>query len=72
MDYGDRQERAEYLVKRLRENPTLTLKGQSITAGELADEIEGMTVRGRGFVAVAGIVQTAMANDPEWFQEGRS
>jgi len=74
MNYGDRQERAEYLVNRFRTSPTAkpwtdNVTGKTYSPAELADEIENMTHVGRSIVAVAGIVFTAIANDPEFFKK---
>lgn len=56
MNYGDRQERALFLVKNLRANPDQTTKVNGMSRKELADHIENMTEEGRTFVAVAGFV----------------
>lgn len=68
MDYGDRQTRAEMLVKSFRKQgdkvyPLQGYQGRtSITGAEMADEIEKMTPVGRNIVAVAGLVIEAARN----------
>jgi hypothetical protein len=56
MNYGDRQERALFLIKNLRENPDQTTQINGMSRKELADHIENMTETGREVVAVAGLV----------------
>ena len=56
MDYGDRQERALFLIKNLRENPDQTTKVLGMSRKELADHIENMTEIGKEVLAVAGLV----------------
>lgn len=64
MDYGDRQERAEYLVKILRERGNEVVDiATSRTGNDLAQNIEDQTEEGHTLVAVAGLVFHAMAND---------
>ncbi len=70
MDYGDRQTRAEGLVKMFRAQPRATFpwRDRSYTGAEIADEIEGMTEFGRTLVAVAGFVIEAINRTPEFFR----
>lgn len=56
MDYGDRQERALFLIKNLRSNPDQTTKVNGMSRKELADHIENMTEKGQEIVAVAGLI----------------
>lgn len=72
MNYGDRQSRAEVLVKafRARGSETHDWKGRAFTGAEIACEIEGMTDLGRSLVAVAGFVLHAMQTTPEFFARG--
>jgi hypothetical protein len=70
MDYGERRDRAERLVRILRENPDMkpyknVTTGQVYSPAEVADEIENMTLVGKTLVAVAGLVECALVNDPE-------
>jgi hypothetical protein len=71
MDYGDRQARAEMLVKAFRARGSKTIRsprGQILTCEAVAVEIEGMTDLGRDLVAVAGLVLHAMQATPEFFE----
>lgn len=67
MNYGQRQERAELLVKAFRNmavtEPNGTFKGRSYA--EWADEIERQTVDGRDLVYHAGLILRALASRPE-------
>lgn len=69
-DYGERQPRVNYLLKRLRRlPPDEVLKGSNLKASEAISEIEEGTLRGRSIVATAGLVFQAMAATPERFQK---
>jgi hypothetical protein len=72
MDYGDRQQRAEYLIKRFRSEPSKIYrdwKDVFYTYAQIADDIENMTEFGRTIVAVAGLVSYAMNATPEFFKD---
>jgi len=63
MDYGDRQDRANLLIKLLREKAKAGSDiiyddklGNKYTASEVADNIENQTSLGKQLVAVAGFV----------------
>jgi hypothetical protein len=74
MNYGDRQDRALYLIKTLRARPNQNeiiyhgylIGADRLNAGtpysvkEIADNIEQQTELGQELVAVAGIVFTAL------------
>jgi len=62
MNYDDRQERAEMLVKTFRGHglKIFDLNGKSYTGNRVADEIENMTDLGKNLVAIAGIVLHAI------------
>jgi hypothetical protein len=62
MNYGDRQERALFLIKNLRENPDQTTVVNGMTRKKLADHIENMTETGKEIVAVAGLVLPVIMN----------
>ena len=65
MDYGDRQERALYLIKLFREKGSeIVDKLKNRTGNEIAQEIEDQTDEGTFTVAVAGLMFQAMINDP--------
>lgn len=74
MDYGERQDRAKFLVKQLRGmaavDPTKVLhkdwRGVPYTASDMADAIENHTDVGTATVAVAGLVFLAMGATPEF------
>jgi hypothetical protein len=68
MDYGDRQERAEILVRTFRAQGSKIIQGSSLTGEQVANEIENMTEYGKSIVAVAGLVLHAMATTPEFFE----
>ncbi len=72
MNYGDRQERAEAVVRALRQSPTpdrdFLIGKRSFTAGQMANEIEAMTEDGQACVAMAGLVLHAIASTPEFFK----
>lgn len=69
-DWGDRQQRVDYLLKRLRSlPPDKVIKGGTLTASEMISAIENGTLDGRGFVATAGFVFQAMAATPERFRK---
>ncbi len=70
MDYGDRQDRALYLIKRFREagdngKAYTDYKGRVYTPAQMADEIEQETDLGKTMLAVAGIVFAATSRDPD-------
>lgn len=68
-DYGERQPRVDYLLKKLRRfPPDKVLKGVNLKASEAISEIEQGTLRGRSIVATAGLVFQAVAATPERFQ----
>jgi hypothetical protein len=67
MDYGDRQERAEMLIKTFRAQGSKIIQGSILTGEQVADEIENMTEYGKNLVAVAGLVLHAIAITPEFF-----
>ena len=70
MDYGDRQDRAEIIVKLFRERAnTKPYPKSNHTYGQMADEIENMTELGREVVAVAGFVFQAFGSTPEFFSK---
>jgi hypothetical protein len=66
MDYGDRQERALYLVKCCREHPDQKgtiyrdYQKRAYTASELADAIENQTDVGVNLVAMTGLISSAL------------
>jgi len=66
MNYGERQERAIYLVKLLRQNgeKMFSVSTGTATGNEIAQAIEDETDDGKSFVAIAGIVLQALKNDP--------
>ena len=74
MDYGDRQERALFLVNRLRESQhqdrvyTSNTDGKIYTPADIADEIEKETELGKEILAIAGLVFHAMRATPEFFE----
>jgi hypothetical protein len=61
MDYGERQERAEFLVKTLREHPDRVWRDK--TFAEMASEVENQTDAGRTLVAISGLVLTALLSN---------
>jgi hypothetical protein len=61
MDYGERQERAEFLVKALREHPDRMWRDK--TFAEMADEIENQTDDGRTLVVISGLVLAALLSN---------
>jgi hypothetical protein len=71
-DWGERQERADYLLKILHKDPDriakFPLDHRQYTYAEVADHIERGTVVGREVMAVAGIVLQAMSATPEFFK----
>ena len=67
MDYGDRQERAEWLLEVMEKNNPDPHKiiytdwhGQEYTAEQLAEHIECQTDLGTTLVAVAGLIIQAL------------
>lgn len=69
-DYGDRQPRVDYLLKKLRAlPPEKVLKGVNLKVSDVVFEIEKGTLQGRSIVATAGLVFQAMAATPERFQK---
>lgn len=63
MDYGERQERAEMLVKHFREQgDEVLLNGR--TGDQIAQDIEDQNDEGRTTVAIAGLVLFAKSQDP--------
>lgn len=69
MDYGDRQKRAELLVKWFRaDGDKVVNPNTGETGNELAQHIEDQTERGKEVVAVAGFVFQAVARDPNLVQ----
>jgi hypothetical protein len=66
MDYGERQDRAEMLVKALRAAPNKTevvwtdWYGEEYTARRIAEHIEDQSEYGVSIVAIAGFVLQAM------------
>lgn len=76
MDYGDRQERAEMLIKVFRskgqEKFPNVMPGRELSGEEVASEIENMTPLGKSLVAVAGFVIQAMSSTPEFFGKNAS
>jgi hypothetical protein len=71
-DYGDRQERADYIMQALRANSDKTCcighLGAPYTYAEIADQIEKGTELGRTVVAVGGLVYQALNATPEFFK----
>jgi hypothetical protein len=71
-DYGDRQERADHIMKALRSNPDKIYRGgppgSPYTYAEIADQIEKGTQLGRTVVAVGGLVFQALKATPEFFK----
>lgn len=68
-DWGERQPRVDYLLKRLRAMPQdKVLRGGKLTASEMISEIERGTLDGRAFVSAAGLVLQAKAATPEFFR----
>ena len=68
MDYGDRQERAEILVRTFRAQGLKIIQGSDLTGEQVANEIENMTEYGKSLIAVAGLVLHALASTPELFK----
>lgn len=65
MDYGDRQDRAEVLVKSFRESVRqYPMRDRLLSGPDVANEIEQMTDLGRDLVAVAGLLFFAMNQTP--------
>ena len=66
MDYGERQDRAEALVKAFLQHPDQTgviyrdPMGRTYTAENIASEVMEETELGKNIVAVAGLVLVAM------------
>ena len=71
-DWGERQERADHLIKILRKSPDkiaqFPLDHRKYTYEEVADHIEKGTVVGREVMAVAGVVFQAIDATPEFFK----
>lgn len=68
-DYGERQPRADMLIKQFRahaDGPPYQEPhtGKLYTPSMIATEIEQGTLFGRSFVAVAGVLLAAVRNDP--------
>lgn len=71
-DYGDRQERADHLIRILRaspDHPYVDMRGQSWMPRELANEIEDGTEMGQTILAVGGFVIQALNTTPEFFKK---
>jgi hypothetical protein len=68
MNYGDRQERADMLIKVFCAQGSKIIVGSSLTGEQIANEIENMTEYGKSLVAVAGLVLHAIASTPEFFE----
>ena len=67
MDYGNRQKRAEFLLRALRKRPDdevvyATSKGE-YTAKQLAFEVENQTKLGSSVVALTGLVIRALLEE---------
>lgn len=71
MNYGDRQERAEMLVRAFRSQGTkvFNMQNRAYTSDQIANEIECMTDLGKELVAVAGLVLQAMLSTPDLFRK---
>lgn len=69
MDYGNRQDKAEILVKAFRNlaDKNVPWSGKNYSGNQIADEIENMTDLGKSLVAVAGFVIQALNSTPEVF-----
>lgn len=74
MDYDNRQDRAEMLVKIFRNlgDKNIPLHNQNYSGNQIADEIENMTDLGKNLVAVAGFVIQAFNSTPEFFIKDRN
>jgi hypothetical protein len=64
-DYGDRQQRVDFLLTTFREMPPDHIllddhRGEPVTAARMIREIEEGTDYGKGFVAIAGLVFYAL------------
>lgn len=62
MNYGDRQERAEFLIRTFRAQGPMVIQGSNLTGEQIANEIENMTEYGKSLVAVAGLILHAMVS----------
>ena len=68
MDYGKRQERADFLIKCFNETDQSKLykhKDKDYTMTELAKEIENETDLGKSLVAISGFVISALQKQKE-------
>jgi hypothetical protein len=67
MNYGDRQKRAEMIVKAFRSKgeTVFPLGDRTYTGEEIALEVEGETELGKSLVATAGLVLRAIESTPE-------
>lgn len=68
MNYEERQDRAELLIRTFRAQGSKIIQGYNLTGEQIANEIETMTDFGKSLVAVAGLVLHAMATTPELFK----
>ena len=73
MNYGERQDRAEMLIKMLRKQSDKIFRdsqSNEYTYDQLASFIEDETEFGQELVAFAGLVIQALKNSPELFNQG--